>query len=267
MPSSRRERLLITVLTYPHPSKKYHETVCTAGITEEAKWIRLYPVPLRSLPPSQRLRKWQWVEVETQTATNDIRPESRRPNLDTITILERLDPERDRDVRRSLVDRLPHRTVNDLSAGYDLDHTSLGVVVPRRVIGLEVEADDQDWTSEQKTALSQLNLFADPPRKLERVPYRFRYRFEDQDGAQHRMTVRDWELGVLFLKMRDEHGEEEAIRKVGQKYLNQMCAPDKDTRFFVGTMYPYNRWMVVGVFWPPLRKPESPEAQPDLFAD
>jgi hypothetical protein len=26
-------KVLITVLTYPHPSKKYQEIVCTAGVT------------------------------------------------------------------------------------------------------------------------------------------------------------------------------------------------------------------------------------------
>jgi len=32
-----------------------------------------------------------------------------------------------------------------------------------------------------------------------------------------------------------------------------MCGPDKDTRFFMGTVFPYNTWVVVGVFWPPKR--------------
>jgi len=30
----KTEKVLITVLTYPHPSESYDELVCTAGITE-----------------------------------------------------------------------------------------------------------------------------------------------------------------------------------------------------------------------------------------
>ena len=32
-------RVLITVMTYPHPSQKYQECVCTAGITDAKEWV------------------------------------------------------------------------------------------------------------------------------------------------------------------------------------------------------------------------------------
>jgi len=41
-----RIKIPITVKAYPAISKEYNETVCTAGITEEGKWIRIYPIPL-----------------------------------------------------------------------------------------------------------------------------------------------------------------------------------------------------------------------------
>jgi hypothetical protein len=49
-----------------------------------------------------------------------------------------------------------------------------------------------------------------------------------------------------------------------QTHLDQICAADKDTRFFVGTMYPYNQWMVVGTFWPPRALIQN-SGQGDLF--
>jgi len=42
-------QLLITVKTYPHPSPRYVETVCTGGLARDGRWIRLYPVPFRLL--------------------------------------------------------------------------------------------------------------------------------------------------------------------------------------------------------------------------
>lgn len=264
MALSEHRRVLITVLTYPHPSKRYTETVCTAGITEDGHWVRLYPVPLRALPPEKQLHKWHWTELETLHPGQDVRPESRKPIIDTIQITERLDPQRDREERRRLVNQLPVKTLAQWQAGYDVDRTSLGVIVPKRMIALEVEDEDENWSEEQKATLSQLNLFADTPRKLEKIPYRFRYHFEDQDGTEHKLSIRDWELGVLYLKMRDKFGADGAVEKVRQKYFDQMCAPDKDTRLFIGTMYPYNQWMVIGVFWPPKK---ADAIQNSLFGD
>ena len=37
-------KVLIVVMTYPHPSRGYQELVCTAGITESGEWVRLYPI-------------------------------------------------------------------------------------------------------------------------------------------------------------------------------------------------------------------------------
>ena len=262
--SSNRQRILITVLTYPHPSKKYQETVCTAGITEDGQWVRLYPLPLRSLPKEQQLRKWHWVELGTLPPTKDVRPESRRPLLDDLVVGVKLDPAKDREERRRLIDLLPHRSLAGWEAAYEQDKTSLGVLVPKRVLDVEHEAEDDDWTEAERSALSQLDLFADSPKTLHKIPYRFRYVIEDEDGRVRRLTIRDWELGMLFLKMRDQHGDAQAITKVKQKYLDQICAADKDTRFFVGTMYPYNQWMVVGTFWPP-RFNAKASGQGDLF--
>ena len=42
-----RTKVLITVMTYPLPSRGYQELVCTAGVTEQGEWIRLYPVDYR----------------------------------------------------------------------------------------------------------------------------------------------------------------------------------------------------------------------------
>ncbi|MBS1723003.1 MAG: hypothetical protein JSS66_08635 [Armatimonadetes bacterium] len=212
------------------------------------------------------MRKWRWVELDTLPPQNDVRPESRRPQVDTITLHEQLDASHDREAGRSLVDQLPHKSLTEWEAAYDAGKTSLGVIVPRRVIAVEHEAESEDWTEKEKAALSQMSMFADTPNSLQKVPYRFRYHFEDSDGRECRMAIRDWELGMLFLKMRDAHGETEAVNKVKQKYLDQVCAADKDTRFFVGTMYPYNQWMVVGVFWPPKLK-ERRAGQGSLFEE
>ena len=44
-----REKVLITVKTYPTLSRKHGELVCTAGVREDGSWVRLYPIPFRLL--------------------------------------------------------------------------------------------------------------------------------------------------------------------------------------------------------------------------
>jgi hypothetical protein len=57
------KRVLITVRTYPVPAQKGIEVSCTAGVTSDGEWIRLFPIPYRFLTADQRFTKYQWIEV------------------------------------------------------------------------------------------------------------------------------------------------------------------------------------------------------------
>ncbi|MDR2399889.1 MAG: hypothetical protein LBD61_05630 [Endomicrobium sp.] len=73
------KKVLITVKTYPTSSKKYDELVCTAGITEDGKLIRLYPIEFRKLPYEKQYKKYDWIEVVVERNDSDFRKESFRP--------------------------------------------------------------------------------------------------------------------------------------------------------------------------------------------
>ena len=84
----KKIRVLITVKTYPIPSKTYDELVCTAGVTEDMEFIRLYPINFRELPFEQQYRKYQWIEVEVEKHKGrDTRKESYRPVGDSIRLI------------------------------------------------------------------------------------------------------------------------------------------------------------------------------------
>jgi hypothetical protein len=74
-----KERVLITVKTYPTLSRKYGETVCTAGVREDGSWVRIYPVPFRRLDEAEQYSKFDWIECRLQPHGPDPRPETRRP--------------------------------------------------------------------------------------------------------------------------------------------------------------------------------------------
>ena len=97
-----------------------------------------------------------------------------------------------------------------------------------------------------------MRLFGPPPRPLRKIPFEFRYVFECEDSEKpHRALITDWELGVLYLKEEAKLGSKAAAESVKNKFLNEICREDKDTRFYMGTVYPYNTWIVVGTFYPP----------------
>lgn len=79
----QRRRVLITVRTYPNPAWKGIEVSCTAGVTDDGQWIRLFPVPYRYLDKESKFRKYDWIEAEV-TKHSDSRPESYRLNYDSI---------------------------------------------------------------------------------------------------------------------------------------------------------------------------------------
>ena len=250
------ERVLITVMTYPHPSTKYDEVVCTAGISAQGEWVRLYPVDRLNQPWCQQFRKYQWIGVSLadRGAGNDNRKESRRPDLASIRVVG--EPLSSRDswrARRDIIDTMPHNTVNELKELYESERTSLGIVRPTRILDIEVREADPEWKPQWKAIYQQMRLFGDPPRPLRKLPFTFHYVFECADSDKpHVAMIEDWELGVLFLKEEARLGSVEAARdSVKHKFLNELCSPDKDTRFFMGTKFPYNTWLVLGVFWPP----------------
>jgi hypothetical protein len=249
-------KVLITVMTYPHPSWGYQELVCTAGITESLEWVRLYPIDYRYRPCDQQFHKYQWIEVrlDPHTKSNDTRKESHRPDLDSIRVLgEPLPTKNGWAERRALIDRLPHYTVNQLRELHESEEVSLGVVRPTRILDLKIEDADREWKPEWQNLFNQMTLFGPPQKLLRKIPYTFRYIFECEDSEKpHTAMCEDWELGVLFLNESARLGsDEKAAESVKKKFLRELCRSDKDTRFFMGTVFPYNTWIVLGVFWPP----------------
>lgn len=249
-------RVLIAIMTYPLPSQKYVEVICTAGVTEDGQWVRLYPIDYRYLPAIQQFRKYQWIKVGLAPygAYNDKRKESRKPDLNSISIVgERLSTKDNWRERRQVIDRLPVHTLKEWKQLFDSDRVSLGVVRPTQVLDLEVEADDEEWNHKHAEIFKQTRLFGHPTKQLHKIPFKFTYVFECEDSEKpHRARLTDWEMGVLWLnevtRLKDK---KKAAASVKKKFLDEICGDDKDTLFFMGTRHPYNSWMVLGVFWPP----------------
>jgi hypothetical protein len=197
-------KVLITARTYPTPARKGIEVSCTGGITNDSRWIRLFPVPYRFLDQDQRFRKYQWVEVKT-TKASDPRPESFNPDLDSIQIVSDPLPTSARwKARKDVIFPLKSRSLCWLQAERKRNQVpTLGVFKPKEITGLVVEPDTKTWTEAELARLRQYPLFGKvPSRELEKIPYNFKYQFVcDEPGCRsHELTCTDWEMAQSYRK-------------------------------------------------------------------
>ncbi|MEX2167740.1 MAG: hypothetical protein WD851_00390 [Pirellulales bacterium] len=257
-------KVLITVKTYPIPSSKYDELVCTAGVTETGDFVRLYPVNFRDLPYAQQYRKYQWIEVAAEKHTGrDSRKESYRPDSSTLALFgEPIATKRgDWSERAKFVLAKKSNSLEELIERQATDRTSLGIFKPKKVHDLVISKDSPEWKPQFLQELRQARIWEDritskePPRK---VPFKFHYDFECDDSRckRHKMMIEDWEVGALYWKLVDQGTTpDEAARKVRAKFLDELCAANKATHFYVGTIlaHPKN-WVVIGVFYPTIRE-------------
>lgn len=129
-------KVLITVKTYPIPSAKYDELVCTAGVTGVGDFIRLYPINFRDLPFSQQYKKYQWIEVLVEKYKGrDVRKESYRPDCDSIRILGEPIPSNPGNwvARAQYALARKSQSMEHLYDQQKADRTSLGVFKPKKV--------------------------------------------------------------------------------------------------------------------------------------
>jgi hypothetical protein len=135
----------------------------------------------------------------------------------------------------------------------DQRDVSLGIIRPRKVLDFVYKETEREWKPKWQATLRQLHLFGPQKKPLEKIPYKFSYKFicEEPDCLGHHIMTEDWEAGVLFLQMRDKYGDEQiACEKVKEKAFGQICAPGNDVHFFMGTILHHGTWIIGGLFYP-----------------
>jgi hypothetical protein len=252
-------KVLITVKTFPIPSSKYDELVCTAGVTETGDFIRLYPVNFRDLPYSQQYRKYQWLEVDAvKHKGRDSRKESYRPDCNSIRLIGEPIPSANNWAERSKFTLAKSsQSMEELFLKQEQDKTSLGIFRPKEVRDLIIKPDEADWKPGFKAALMQQRLWEnrtaskEPPRK---VPFKFQYKFlcDDSRCKSHQIMIEDWEVGALYWRcINGGATPREACTMVKQKFLGELFGRDRDTHFYVGTILAHPKtWVIIGVYWP-----------------
>jgi len=263
-----RRRILVWGKTRPEVSKNYRETVCTGGIFgDTGGLVRLYPVPLRYLDDERLFKKYQWITADVRRADDhDNRPESYRIRADGIEVGETIGTGTHGDWRERagwvLRPANMVRSVEALQAQQAIDHTSLAVLKPKRIVQITAEIlspkERQEMWTRYKSITAQLSLPVDDdvrtPKPLTPPDYRFRVRFTCDDPdcrLVHKFGILDWEVDALYFSLKRRHKELAAREKVVDHLKKHLLADDREPRFFLGNISTHPReFTIVGLWYP-----------------
>jgi hypothetical protein len=260
-----RVKVLITVTTYPLPSRSYDELVCTAGVLEDGSWIRIYPVPFKFL----EFKKYQWVELNLQAPRKaDFRPESNSPvkaDLSDLRIVGEIDTKHHWEGRKKYCLKNVFTSIDRLiEESKAPSNRSLATFKPAKVIDFIIEEEEREWKKDWIEQMKQLDMFTQseksqgaPRVPIRKVPYKFKYHFVDDKGKESKMMIEDWEIGALYWNCLAscEGDEGKTLQKVKQKYFDDL-ALTKDLYLFMGTTAEGHRrrwtnpFVIIGVFYP-----------------
>ncbi len=246
-----------------------------AGVAEDGRLVRLFPVPFRLIEDPQKFRKWQWITARIRRAQDDQRPESYRISVDTIELQG--DPLPTRDAWAARLQAIAGVEVFDdfdeMEAARQARGVSLVLLRPSRLLGVDITAVTRpDWTADEVAKLmqaqSQASLFDATEEQralklLKKLPFDFHYRFECQSNGttrSFRKKLADWEAGALYWNVCRKPDWQAAFK---YKFVTEFA--EKDMLFLMGTIHRFpNQWLIVSVLYPP-KRPAGQADQAPLF--
>ncbi|MFC6065961.1 hypothetical protein [Streptomyces ochraceiscleroticus] len=265
----QRARIMVTVKTYPELSKKYRETSCVAGVRLDdgaPRHVRLFPVPFRLLAQEAQFTKYSIIEVDVERHRHDQRPESLRPRLESLKVLDQLSPADGWSRRWEYLRPLVSPSLCAIRREQARHGSSLGLFRLPSTPTLKL-ADAEPWPASKAALADQLDLLEQDLKPLEWVPVQLRYRFtcSDRYCPGHAMHLKDWEAGESYRKYLHRYGQGLVREKLYERWLTRMFRPDRAVHAFVGNIKAHpHTFMLLGLAYP--LRTVAEYAQGDLFA-
>jgi hypothetical protein len=254
-------RVLIWGKTYPELSAKYTETVCTGGIREDGRPIRLYPVPLRYLEGAKQYSLYDWIDVPVRKSTSDPRPESYKIRSDGVVIRESVGTDGATwRRRRELIFANPvwhFGSVEQLKAAQRETGASLGLVTPGVIEDVRIAKKPASAAREHeekwRDIAGQVELFPQELKRLQFLPNDLKIRWRCADTCAecaerpHDMKALDWGL----LELARKHSWDAALTKLEE--ISNLSA--YDFRIFMGNFRQHLQvFGVIGMWYPKRRE-------------
>lgn len=260
-----RKEVLVTVKAYPEHSKRHGDVVCTAGITKDGDFIRLYPINTGIYSGEEGIKKYDWIEVYCKKADEKLKRKESYKVLDgSIKIIDRSlstysSNKAPWDKRNEIILKKVSPSIKHLDNAFYEDRTSLGLIKVKELIDFYTEEELQPPPI-SKSFLK--NLFDDTLIPIiDKIPHFFRYRFycegckEEEacniNGKFHDIQCEDWELFQAYRNWWNKYQDIDKLwAKLYEKFYDNM--KKKDLYFFMGTHSQYNTWLIIGLYYPTL---------------
>lgn len=252
------EEIYIVVKAYPEKSKSYGSAICTAGITSKKEWVRIYPIDLNFYRLNEGLlKKWNKIQADLKPSNEKLnRKESMKINEKSIQLLDGsladTSDENTWNKRNNIILPLLNKSVEELEDLKKNENISIGLIKPKQyTFYLKKEIKDitiHESKSYQKTLTGEKIIIPDE------IPNAFAYRFSCNipNCKGHDMICEDWEIRESFREWRKRYNFDELKNKLIEKY--DIWMKERDLYFVIGTTNPYNKFVIIGLYYPPKRK-------------
>ncbi len=248
------KRVTIITKAYPEQSKRHGSVACTAGITDEQEWIRLYPIDMRHFVGSSKISKFDVIEVECKKDRDKLgRKESYKVRPDSIAIVDKslTKPKADWEKRNQII--LPKKvtSMQVLRQQFEEEKTSIGLLKPKEVIDLIKTEDLQIFEKESWSFTVNLDGVKIP--NVYKIPHVLKYKFTCDccDNSEHTMQCEDWELFEAYRRWGIHYGDPHLLwKKLKERFFTWMTQK-RDLYFIMGTHSQYPTWFIIGLYYPP----------------
>lgn len=260
-------KILIWGKTYPEISSKYYETVCTGGVLDTGRFIRLYPIPFRYLADTKIFTKYQWIKARIKKSKEDPRPESFKIDPESISAEDNIPPDKYSWFNRAQIvfknKDFVFNSVEELLNANIINKTSMGFVKPLRIDKIEIEnrpAEDYETflrkINANRERLKQSEIFPvitiSELKSLQYITQRFKvhWKCNDVNCKGHKMAILDWEIYELVRNV--------GMTKATQKLNEVLDLANYNTGFFLGNFRLHQKNFAIGGIWYPKRSNLAP---------
>lgn len=224
-------------------------------------------------------------KIDLKKNSGDFRPESYKPRSieNAFNVVGHIETHNNWQQRKDIVLKKVYTDLTKLIAEAKDKRiaTSLATFKPTAILDFIIEPVEREWDKEKlatlKAKAQQLHLFQNAENPFEvvnKLPFKFSYRFKDEKGNVSKLMIEDWEIGALYWKVLAKYNgpdrETKACEDVKKKYWDDF-ALTKDLYLFLGTVYEShaknypNPFVIIGTFHPTFPKPAKEEPQLKLF--
>lgn len=237
-----RDKCLNLIKANPHLSSQYFETVCCAGIGEDGKWRRQYPVSFRVLEDAQKFKRWSWIEYEYIEPRNDKRKESQKVQDNSIRVVGTAKTSERATCLNHLI--FPNFSIPEKR------EDSLTLIRPTKSNFHWKRRDPDDvalQTRKHADIVRQGSFLHKEAAPLAQCPYSFHFSWHDNNGKKWNSTCDDWETSATFFNRRRALGNEQAALDSMSETFNKDY-PEKGMALAFSTHSLRNwQWLLVGV--------------------